>query len=316
VDLAQVPTGCVGGALAPDGERLACVGGGGVWLTSLSEGRGRWLVDPTRFPGMVQAAAWDPSGRRVTAGSTYWAATPNELVVFDLESGSERRLSLVPPGERGRGYDWGAEHLAFTPDGRLLVAGSGGVRRFDPGTGSFTWIWRLAGQFSTRMATTADGRRLAALADDLDGAKSPVTTVLVDLASDTTRTVQTHGRQVTALALDVTGRTLVTGDREGALRTGSWEGGEPHRLCCHTGGVTAIAVSPDGKWIASASGGEVRLWPMPDVTKPPLHTLKYDVLLTKLRALTNLEVVADQVSPTGYRLEVGPFPGWKEVPTW
>ena len=80
--------------------------------------------------------------------------------------------------------------------------------------------------------------------------------------------------------------------------------------------VSTVAISPDGKWIASAAGGEIRLWPMPDLTKPPLHTLAHDELMTKLRALTNLQVVEDAASPTGYRLDIGPFPGWKDVPTW
>jgi hypothetical protein len=55
---------------------------------------------------------------------------------------------------------------------------------------------------------------------------------------------------------------------------------------------------------------------MPDLTKPPLHTLPYAELITKLRALTNLQVVADPAAAAGYRLDIGPFPGWKDVPTW
>jgi hypothetical protein len=55
---------------------------------------------------------------------------------------------------------------------------------------------------------------------------------------------------------------------------------------------------------------------MPDVTKPPLHTLPYDELMATLDALTNLRVVRDDDSPSGWELDVGPFPGWEEVPTW
>jgi hypothetical protein len=80
--------------------------------------------------------------------------------------------------------------------------------------------------------------------------------------------------------------------------------------------VTTVAVSPDGKWVASAAEDEIRLWPMPDVTKPPLHALPHDELMPKLRALTNLQVVEDAAAAKGYRLEVGPFPGWKDLPTW
>jgi hypothetical protein len=91
---------------------------------------------------------------------------------------------------------------------------------------------------------------------------------------------------------------------------------EPHLLCCHAGRVDALTVSPDGKWIASAGRGEIRLWPMPDLSKPPLHALPYAELMAKLRALTNLQVVEDKASATGYKLEIGPFPGWKDVPMW
>ena len=77
-----------------------------------------------------------------------------------------------------------------------------------------------------------------------------------------------------------------------------------------------LAVSPDGRWIASAAGSEIRLWPMPDLSKPPLHTLPLDQLLAKLHELTNLGVAEDETAPSGYRVDVGPFPGWKNVPTW
>jgi len=55
---------------------------------------------------------------------------------------------------------------------------------------------------------------------------------------------------------------------------------------------------------------------MPDVTKPPLHTLPPTELMAKLDALTNLRVVRDPTSATGWKLDIGPFPGWRDVPTW
>ena len=49
-------------------------------------------------------------------------------------------------------------------------------------------------------------------------------------------------------------------------------------------------------WITSVSDDAFNLWPMPDVTKPPLHALPHAELMAKL--------------------DVGSFPGWKDVPTW
>ena len=76
--------------------------------------------------------------------------------------------------------------------------------------------------------------------------------------------------------------------------------------------MLALAARPG----AVQAGGEIRLWPVPDLTKPPLHTLPHDELMTKLGALTNLQAVEDEASPTGYKLDIGPFPGWRDVPAW
>ena len=83
----------------------------------------------------------------------------------------------------------------------------------------------------------------------------------------------------------------------------------------HTARVTSVAVSPDSRWIASAADhGIIRLWPMPDGR--PFHTLPYEELVAKPRSLTNLRVVADAGSATGYKVEPGPFPGWAKFPEW
>ena len=85
---------------------------------------------------------------------------------------------------------------------------------------------------------------------------------------------------------------------------------------------------PDSRSLVSCGLDDVRLWPLvPGLggtrgitagyqTKPPLHALPHAELMTKLRAFTNLQVVEEAASSTGYRLEVGPFPGWRDVPTW
>ena len=70
-------------------------------------------------------------------------------------------------------------------------------------------------------------------------------------------------------------------------------------------------------WIASTGqDNTLRLWPMPDLDKPPLHALPHDELLAKLKSLTNLRAVRVPNSDTDWKIELGPFPGWKDVPTW
>ena len=48
----------------------------------------------------------------------------------------------------------------------------------------------------------------------------------------------------------------------------------------------------------------------------PFHTLPYAEILERIRALTNLRLVPDEAADAGYRVEVGPFPGWQALPNW
>jgi hypothetical protein len=50
--------------------------------------------------------------------------------------------------------------------------------------------------------------------------------------------------------------------------------------------------------------------------EPPFHMLPYEEILERIRGLTNLRVVPDEKSDTGYRVKIGPFPGWKTLPAW
>jgi hypothetical protein len=87
---------------------------------------------------------------------------------------------------------------------------------------------------------------------------------------------------------------------------------EVHLLTGHVGVITDAAISPDLKWVASASEDKtLRLWPMPDLDQPPLHTLPHDGLVAKLKSLTNLRACATEVG----RLVIEPvLPGWEHQP--
>ena len=90
------------------------------------------------------------------------------------------------------------------------------------------------------------------------------------------------------------------------VRVGRSSGEEPHLLVGHKG-LTGAGISPDGQWVFTSEGSDLWMWPMPDLTQAPLHTLPLDQLLAELRSLTNVRVVEDAESSSGWTLEVGPF---------
>jgi WD40 repeat protein len=313
---------CFGLTWDPTGKHLLeGTTGGEALLYPFRGGPPRPL--PTGWEGGVSngtcAMAFDASGRRA-------AATPMDmnpsirdpklraLRVFDLETGEARTHSLASLTDAS----WiGFMAMRFAPDGRLLAAGQGGVRRLtlpsDPSGTLSSETLLAAGQAGLDLS--ADGRTLLVWSKPEMSAPNAELRVL-DLATGASRRITSHGRDLYYGAIDPSGRIIATGDTHGVVRVGPVTGEEPHLLLGHEGTVYGVAISPDGRWIASAGDDVLHLWPMPDVTKPPLHTLPHAELIAKLEALTNLRVVRDPASSTGWKMDLGPFPGWQDVPTW
>lgn len=71
-----------------------------------------------------------------------------------------------------------------------------------------------------------------------------------------------------------------------------------------------------GKGRLSCAAPKLGSWPMPDLSRPPLSALPREALVAKLHTLTNLRAVRAPGDSIGWKIDVGPFPGWKDVPTW
>jgi WD40 repeat protein len=315
---------CYGLAMEPDGRHLLLAATGWALLRAqLDGGRPAALVrvPPTES---IQAVALDAAGRWAATTAVY-APDPNDRVlhVVDRRTGEARafRLPASTGAEAGSGGVWS---LRFVASGRLISAGMAGLYSWDLETGTNECL------HSTPCGPTdgsADGRWLVvackggepatvASASGKEAYEPPFDLLLVDSSTSQQRKIDTHGSDIWSVAMSLSGDAIATGDSSGTVRVGRREGSEPHLLVGAGGLVGSLAFSPGGRWIATAAGSEIRLWPMPDLSKPPLHTLPREALLAKLDSLTNVRVVADPSSPSGYKVDLAPFPGWKRVPEW
>lgn len=129
------------------------------------------------------------------------------------------------------------------------------------------------------MAQVEPWRAAPAAAGSGGSRQPPFDLLVIDTSTGQRRTIRSHGTDIVSLDLDPSGELLATGDSNGTVRVGRVDGSEP------------------------------------DLSQPPLHTLPHDVLLSKLDSLTNLRVVEDPAAPSGYMIDLAPFPAWTDVPT-
>ncbi len=314
-----------GVAASPSGETLLIARWifTGVHRLELSGGSPE-LVWPPGAGLVWTALAFSPDGRQAAAAASIAFESGNMVMrVWDTATWSERVYDLRDAEWSGAyegEYLGGVSDLQFTPDGGLLTAGSGGIRLWNLATGEAEWIVRTVDERWMHMSADPSGRTLLT-AETVATPDPPVeweALTLRDLTTGASRPITSHGQQVSEAVLDPTGTIVVSSvPGEGVLQVGSADGSQPHLLYGHTSNVIAIAISPDSRWIASGDEfGEIRLWPMPDMSKPPLHTLPHDELIAKLKTLTNLRAIRDSETAAGWKIEVGPFPGWETVPEW
>jgi len=296
----------------PEGRYLLVLSTVDAWVVPLDGGPTRQVV--SREEGrQIEQGAVSPSGARV-ASAHFEGGGEKKLFVLDVANGDLRSFELPQP-ETPSNFA-GVWSIGFLDEKTLITAGWGGVRRWDLAAGTHTLLAGSEGLVMMVLSRPTGTAITWGFGWSSDRSQVPGLQLL-DLATGTSRPLLGFGDNVEYADLDPSGTVLATAHKDGAVRVGRLDGGEAHLLLGHKGNVTRVAISPDLRWVASAGeDGTLRLWPMPDLEKPPLHTLPHGELIAKLKTLTNLRAVRDPASDTGWTIELGPFPGWRNIPTW
>jgi WD40 repeat protein len=313
-------------AFDPRGRYLivATYPGDNTWIVPLDGSPFRRLSEDSSDTRLC-FFAFSPTGRYVARAADYGRG-PKTLRVWDVEAGVlhvfDSPVPQPPPGSTPRpptGFEGAINSLAFVDDSTLYTAGDGGVRRWNLETGAQVLV-KDSGPGAATSMTMSDDRRVAFTQRwPLDGTDDPCAPLeRLDMATGVSTPLPRFG-DCTELP-DTAGPLLASKSRDGilVLRAARVSASEAHLFTVPGKFAGALlAISPDLKWVASTSDDNtLRLWPMPDLDQPPLHTLPRDELVAKLKSLTNLRAVRDAKSATGWSIELGPFPGWRNIPAW
>jgi WD40 repeat protein len=241
-------------SISPDGKTVAASRSNSHALSFWDIGSGKKRPSGAGHLGGVAEIAVSPDGNLLASAA--WEknyTNRNSVLLWDPATGKE--LGKV-------GGDLGfIGGLTFSPDGRILAAGNedGTIRLWDPGTRRE--VRRLAGhkEMVEWVGFTADGKTLASVGyHDRSIRLWEVATGKELRSFPGSQTPPGSG-----LALAPDGKTIVQGGtQQGSLTI--WDaatGKSINRFGAYQENVTVLALSPDGRMLASGAWkGGVRLW--------------------------------------------------------
>jgi len=266
---------------SPDGLLIAMEGGRSVQLWDAATGKiVRELPAGDRLRGRICSVAFSPTDQRLLAAGYGGEADVSHVVLWDIDAGTE--LARLPGATDLPDFNLNESTgmvgaLAFSPDGKYLVAGFGSHFGFQNGSPPLK-VWevakrrlvrRLSGHtgYCAALDFSRDGTRLASASRDgtamiwsTESWQATQTLQNPDLSTLGGPAGQRGSVEDVAFTPD--GRTLVMASREGSVLL--WDvatGRLQETLKGHSGTVMSAAMSPDGRTLATGGSDRmVRLW--------------------------------------------------------
>jgi WD40 repeat protein len=154
----------------------------------------------------------------------------------------------------------GVRALAFSPDGRLLAAGTGEPR--EPGTITLWDMTTLKPVWTHREKAGIPAVAFAARGHELAVAVYDHTAKVLDVATARVKATLPHPKEVRGVAFSSGGQQLATACWDRVIRVWDVATGTEKIACKgHTDRIFTIAFSPDGKLLLSAGGSDgAKLW--------------------------------------------------------
>ena len=243
-------------AFSPDG-RLLAVGSDDTTVTLWEVATGRLVRTLDDHASYVLSVTFSPDGRLLASSTAH-----GKIKLWDVSNGQEVR-SL-------EGQTMAVYCLAFSPDGRQLASGSrdATIVFWEVASGKRLRTLEIGpGQYYVySIAFSPDGRRLAS--GSTGGGMR-----MFDVATGEPVWIDSIGNTqpyIWPLAFDAKGRWIVSGNGSGRVQFWDAESGRKlGELTGHTEAIEAVAVSLDGRWLASASDDDMaRLWRLQDSPPP------------------------------------------------
>ena len=242
-----------GVAFSPDGSLIASCGGKEIHIWDPLTGKRKTKL--IEHVGQIRAVTWGKTANTLISGSD-----DKTMIVWDVPNGKSTYTS-PPQAQR-------VEGVATIGEGKLIatINAAGELCVYAPATDKklLLAVPVTDGQQAGYGIAFAGGAGIATCGGD--GKAKLITPPSAEGASPgagaTIRTFTGHSDKVNTLAANE--RLLVTGSKDKTVRI--WDVGTGKTLWTfqgHVGGVTAVALRPDGQEVAAGGeDGAIKLWPL------------------------------------------------------